>query len=248
MRRRLIPSIAMLVAVGIAGSLGFWQLDRAAQKEALQARLDRAVGEPPTQVAASRLDAASLDGAPVAASGRWISGKTIFLDNRTHNGVAGFHVFTPLRPDAGADSLSVLVLRGFVPRDLRDRQALPSLPDPAEPVRVSGRAVLELPQAMVLGEDLMPGPDQQLWQRFTIERYRQWSGLAVQDFVIRQEDGATSDGLIRDWPVPGQKIDMHYGYALQWFGIALSAVAFWAWAMFLRPEPPVVNPSPSDAS
>lgn len=237
----------MLLVAITATSLGFWQLDRAAQKKALQAQLDLAASREPTRVGAVPLSTADIDGMPVAATGQWRPERTVFLDNRTHEGVAGFHVLTPLQVGALPDGtpMYVVVLRGFVARDIRDRAALPTLTEQSAPLTVTGQALAELPQTMLLGSDPDPGPRDRLWQRFTLERYRHWSGLAIQPFVIRQRNDS-GDGLLRDWVQPGLKVEMHYGYALQWFGMALAVVVFWAWARFFRKGRRDTAPSDSD--
>ena len=46
--------------------------------------------------------------------------------------------------------------------------------------------------------------------------------------IVRQTAApAYRDGLARDWNQPGVSVDRHYGYAFQWFALALAALVFW---------------------
>ncbi len=230
----LAPSVVALVVVVLGTSLGFWQLRRADEKAAMQARMERAEAAPPLDVSAAlrgagaSIDevAAALDGKRVIARGTFAAGHTVFLDNRTREGVAGFHVLSPLRL---ADSdRAVLVLRGWAPRDPADRKHLPPVPTPAEAVQVEGMAQARLAQPLMLGEDPDPSPGDGLWQHFDYGKFTRWSGLAVVPVIVRQTAEHTyRDGLARDWNQPGVSLDRHHGYAFQWFALAAAALVFW---------------------
>ncbi|MEO7338199.1 MAG: SURF1 family protein, partial [Caldimonas sp.] len=126
---------------GTAGTarLGLWQLDRAAQKIALQQQIEGRRALPP-------IPADSLGTTPAAAAvqhyrrttlrGVWLAGYTVFLDNRQMNGMPGFFVVTPFKLENRAEA--VLVQRGWVVRHFDDRTALPSLPLPTGSVEIEG--------------------------------------------------------------------------------------------------------------
>jgi surfeit locus 1 family protein len=226
MRGALIPTLAALATVVLTVSLGQWQLRRGAEKEALASRQAAAMAAAPRAVGAALQDASEVDGQRVTLAGEFVDGATVFLDNRTRQGVAGFHVLTPIRIETGSERRHVLVLRGWVERDLRDRSRLPPIRTPTGPVAIEGIAQAVLPQPMVLGDDPEPGPAERLWQRYTPRRYAEWSGLAMQPFVVRQI-GGPEDGLARDWAAPGDGVDRHRGYAFQWFALATLAAGLW---------------------
>src|SRR5690606_5178762 len=103
----------------------------------------------------------------------------------------------------GAEPVHVLVLRGWVPRDPRERTRLLVVPAPAGPVSVTGIAQRDLAQALELAASAPPGPGQRIWQNLTVDAYRRWSGLGLQPMLIRQTepargpDGGFDDGLVR---------------------------------------------------
>ncbi len=152
-------------------SLGRWQWGRAEQKRELWAQFDRGSGD---VVSLGTRGMAELPRyARVRVEGRWEPRRQFLLDNRTHDGRAGYEVLTPLWLD---DGRVVLVNRGWVPfGGYRDR-----LPDVAADfadlvaatsgaatarVAVSGR-LDELPSAGLAGGRAAPrlaGP----WPRVT---------------------------------------------------------------------------------
>jgi len=227
------PTLAALVVVFVTVSLGNWQWRRADEKRALQAQRDAAERDPPIDVTGPDIDVKALDGRRVRVRGRFVSEFDVFVDNRTYRGVAGFHVLSPLRL-AGSDS-HVLVLRGWVASDPRQRWRVPSVPTPGPEVEVEGIALRGLARTLELGRTPEPGPDDRIWLNVDADRYRRWSGLDVQPPIVRQleparvGDAPFDDGLVRDWPRPGGDVQRHVAYAFQWYAMAALAAALWIW-------------------
>lgn len=234
--------LGLLVVIGSTASLGQWQMRRAAYKQTVFDQHQAALrGEPLALHEQSGVQNVP-DGLPVLARGRWQESGTVFIDNRTHNGVAGFHVLTPLvlddtgAADSGARQSAprhVLVLRGWIAANARNRNVLPPVVSPGGMQTVRGIAEQHLAQAMQLGAEAEPGPSDRLWQYFDLEKYRRWSGKTIHPYVIRQTSDAT-DGLIRAWPQADSDVDKHHGYAFQWFAMSAAASAFLLWLVFSR--------------
>lgn len=226
--------LATLASMALAARLGVWQLDRAAQKNALQASLDARSSQPP-------LDAATLARTPAGAEtqhfrrvvlrGRWLGERTIFLDNRQMDGKVGFFVVTPLAFEASARA--VLVQRGWAPRDFSERAALPSLATPSGVVTVEG-IVAPSPSRLFQFADAASGP---IRQNLDIVSFARESGLDLLPLAVLQHDsaGAAADGLLRHWPPPATDVQKHYGYAVQWFAIAAGIAFLYVWHRFIRP-------------
>jgi surfeit locus 1 family protein len=232
---RWVPVLALAIAVALTASLGQWQVRRGAEKDALQAQRDAARAAAPVALAATDPALASLDGRRVLLVGRFDDARSVFLDNRTRSGVAGFHVLTPLRLEGGA---WVMVLRGWVARDTRERTRLPVLPAQADAVRVEGFAQASLAQPMVLAAQSDAAPGERLWQHYDVDVYRRWSELPVAEGIVRQIS-ELPDGLARDWVEPGGGADKHRAYAFQWFamsGTAALAVLVLGWRTVRRPR------------
>ncbi len=233
----LAGTAAALAAVLLTGSLGLWQLGRADEKAALQQARDAAAAAPPRVIGSPQVVAelssapalpapAAIDGWRIQALGVFDAARTVFLDNRTRDGVAGFHVLTPLK--LFGTNASLLVLRGWVAQDPTDRLRLPVFATPIEAVRVEGLAIRHLDQPMMLAKDVEPGPGDRIWQHVSFEKFGRWSGLDLYPVILRQTVAPDyADGLARDWIQPGTSVDRHQAYAFQWFAMAAAALVAW---------------------
>lgn len=200
-------------------SLGQWQGRRAEQKRALQATLEARVHEAPVVLTGSVADAAPLLFRRVRARGEFLPERQIFIDNRIHEGRAGFEVVTPLRL---ADGGAVLVDRGWVARDAAIYPRHPAAAVPAGPVEVAGLAtrppehVLELSAATVAGDT---------WQNLSIERYAAQSGLALLPVVVLAEPPGA--GLLGTYERPDTGVAKHVEYQLTWYALAATTLVLW---------------------
>ena len=160
---------AALAAAGCAAgiALGNWQTDRAAQKRAAAAAVERVVlrGE---------LDAAH----------------TVYLDNKLRHGRPGYEIVQPLRL---ADGRRVLVNRGWIAAT-ESRERLPEVRTPAGAVQIAGVRLEHFAQALAPGAAQEEG---RVWQNVTVERFARWSGLALEPWVLEQhsalDDGLEHD-------------------------------------------------------
>ncbi len=216
----LWPTLAALVFLVLTLWLGNWQSERADYKRTLQARYDQAEREPAIHVGNTLLDRDSILHRRLEAQGVFDDAHTILLDNKVLDGVAGYHVLTPIRIEGGDRYL--LVNRGWmaVGRS-RDRVNLP--PAPAEGVRVEGMAVD--PRSRYI--ELAPTePRGRVWQNLDFERYAASTGLNLQPVLLLQTS-EEQDGLMRSWPRPDSGVDTHVSYAFQWYSLATTLVVLW---------------------
>jgi surfeit locus 1 family protein len=209
--------------MAITAGLGRWQLQRADEKEALQASIDAREQEPV-------LDAASVgrEMVPqylhrrVVARGRWLPERTVYLDNRQMFGRPGFFVVTPLQiPSTG---VVVLIQRGWVPRDFEDRQRVPTIETPSGEVLIQGRLAMPPSKLYDLGGEER-GP---IRQNLDLRQFRLETGLALSEMTV-QQTGPASEGLTREWPPINTGVSKHYGYAFQWFGLCALMAILYGW-------------------
>ncbi|HEY7743279.1 MAG TPA: SURF1 family protein [Burkholderiales bacterium] len=217
---RPVTTLAAAAVLALALAAAWWQLGRAHEKEAAAARLQALAGDPPIRIAAAEVRGRDVEWRRVTARGRFDPARAVFIDNRIHRGVAGFHVVMPLALEGG--DRYVLVNRGWI-AGTRDRTRLPEVRTPVSAVEITGRAVT--PSARFL--ELAPGAAEgKVWQNLTLERYRKAVPIPLQPFVILQES-AQEDGLAREWDPPDLGVDKHYGYAFQWLALALTVLVFY---------------------
>jgi len=226
---------ATLIGVTITASLGAWQLRRASQKLALQSALDSRAGMPALAVAdlAAATDAAEAQHyRPVRLRGRWVVGRTVFLDNRQMDARVGFFVITPLQLEGRGDA--VLVQRGWVPRDQRDRALLPAVPTPTGDVEVAGH--IAPPPARLY--EFSAAASGVIRQNLDLDSFATESGLKLVPLSVRQDDSPATrgDGLLRRWSRPAIDVQKHYGYAFQWFALCALMAGLYVWFQLVRPR------------
>ena len=225
-------AFAAALLVALAGILlGNWQQGRAAQKLALQARLQAHAAEAPLALLPDSAALAALEFRRVRLRGEFIAGWPILLANRPLGHRSGFYLAMPFRI-AGSDA-HVMVLRGWLPRAAQFEQ-FPVFTTPAGVVTLEGRIVASSGQVMELGAPPPLAPGAQV-QNLAPQALAQASGLALRPFVVQQTSAAAAgDDMERDWPAPDAGIDRHRGYAFQWYALAAMAVLFYVMTGFRR--------------
>jgi len=227
--RFVLITLATLVAVGVTGSLGFWQLSRAAQKQSRQMALDMQSAKSPVNAATVRAtaDALTLLHQRVRVQGTWVPQSTVFLENRPMNGRVGFIVVTALVLEGGGPALAVQ--RGWAPRGFEDRALVPQTATPLGVVEIEGRMALPPSDLYALGAPTAGV----IRQNLDLTQFRVQTGLPLISVTL-QQTGVNADGLVRDWPVANLGVEKNYGYAAQWFGLALLFTLLYLWFQVLR--------------
>ena len=218
--------VATIAALAAFVSLGWWQIGRGREKQAMIESFQRG-----TQSSVELQGGITVDELPryqhVRTEGHYQPERQILLDNMpSQAGKPGFRVLTPFKRD-GSERL-LLVDRGWVP--LGDSRAnLPPVFVSPEFRAVSGR-LDELPAPGVrVGEAGVAGDSH--WPRLLnfprqqdVERVL---GTTVESRIVLL-DPAAPNGYERIWrPAMQFGPERHIGYALQWFALALVAlVAF----------------------
>lgn len=222
---RFWPALIVLIVVAVTVRLGFWQRDRAHQKEALQARIERFEQASPISLDDRRPALAEVEFHRIVARGRFVPDSTVYLDNRLYNDQPGFYVVMPLKLETGG---YVLVNRGWLPRNVQQRGVIAPYRTPSGVVTIEGVARADASRAFELGQG-GSAPHQLIRQNLDVASYAAEIGLPLEPFVLQQTND-TADGLVRDWPAPDTGVERNYGYMVQWWGMALAALAFGLYA------------------
>jgi cytochrome oxidase assembly protein ShyY1 len=230
-RFRTIPFLATLVLVTLGILLGNWQVRRAAEKTALQARLAQRTAQPPLVLDGGPVDPAAIEYRRVVVTGEFIPNWPLFLDNRPFEGRSGFVLLMPFRI-AGSNE-TVLVARGWLPRDPAAHDRVPQVATPAGRTTIEGMAVLHPARVMELGKAPPPRPNA-IVQNLDPAGFARASGLSVLPVLVEQtgadtavrRPGAPDRALIRSWPAPAVDVDRNKGYAFQWYALAAMAFLF----------------------
>lgn len=219
------PGFALLVLVIVLVMMraGFWQLDRAGQKIAMQRALAAALHADPVTLNGDLPRPRDIRYRKALVTGEYLPGRQFLLDNRVQVDAhgdrrVGYEVLTPLRLVNGD---VVLVNRGWLPAS-PDRTQLPDINVEPGMRRIEG--VVNLPgKSFRLGD--MDSDTR--WPRLIqFIDYNAIAGRLQADVypavIMLAPDEA--DGYLRDWQPVVQGPRMHYSYAIQWFAMSLAVV------------------------
>ena len=207
--------------------LGFWQLERAQEKAAMQASWEARQSQ-----AAFPLDelwgqsAETLAYLPVSLSGVFLQDQYFLLDNRIQAGIFGYEVLGIMRLDESA-SLA-LVNRGWIAGD-PSRLELPAVPFVDGRVELTGHIYVAPGAPYLLAEQQLDGDWPKLLQAVEMEKIQpQLEALGsdqVFPYSVRINAGEPG-ALSIDWQVINVSPDKHRAYAVQWFTMALVLLGF----------------------
>ncbi len=232
----LVPPaiVTLAVAAGLV-SLGLWQVQRLAWKEALIRTVEeRTVAAPvplPPRADWAALAPDSYEYRHVAAAGTFDHSQEVHVYRPLVSAHGPFHglgdiVLTPFHLAAGG---TVVVNRGFVPNERLD-PATRAAGQVSGPVTITG--LMRAPQER---NGFTPADDTARNQWFTADpaAIARFYGIAdAAPFVVDEDAGQAPGGL----PQGGETVldfpNSHLQYALTWFGLATALLgAFGLWAL-----------------
>lgn len=211
--------------------LGFWQYDKAQQKQALQATYDARTVQPAVKVPVSITNVEDWRYRRLESAGKYHTEYQIFLDNQVEGEVAGYHVLTPFQTE---DGTMVLVDRGWVP--VGDRSRLPKVNTPTGVVRISGFSWIPSNRFFQLAAPENSQIWQPVWQNMELQRYNKLAPFKVLPLVIRLDADSQAGGFVRNWVMPAERIEKHIGYAYQWWGFAVALLGIWIFVNLKRKD------------
>ena len=226
--RFVLVTVLALVGMAVTSSLGVWQLNRAAQKQAIAEAIEARLAQP--ELAGESLlgpeDAQALQHRRVSLRGHWLTQHSVWLDNRQMNGRPGLYLLTPLQ--LVGSQQAVLVQRGWVPRNFEDRSRVPELSDASGEVEVQGRIALSPSKLYELGQ----GQGGLIRQNIDLPAFSAEINVPLLGVTVVQT--GAPDALQRDWPAINAGIDKHHGYAFQWFGLCALIATLYVWFQIVR--------------
>lgn len=229
---RLFPTLAMVAGVLLFVYLGLWQSGKGDRLSMALAQREARSLQGPLPVSGQLVEPQQVQDAPITVVGNYEPDKQIFLDNRQENGLPGVHVITPLKIE-GSDT-RILVNRGWVGWT-QGRSVLPRVSTPTGRVQITGLASVPSAKKFFLMPE-HPEAAAQLWSRLDMARFASVLGSPLQPVVLLQSSADASDGLVRHWEPPEDRVAMHRSYAFQWFGMAAALVIFYLVASFRKEQ------------
>ncbi|HEX5677862.1 MAG TPA: SURF1 family protein [Alcanivorax sp.] len=221
-----------LLVVGVCLSLSWWQWQRAGEKREWLSDQAEKTNAAPVSLARA-LDLEDPQHRPVRVSGELDNRRSVLLDNRTWQGVAGYFLLTPLRTDQGH---WVLINRGWLPRGA-DRAHLPEVPAVNGRVTLTGNVYQPSARTLVLKDTPLPVNQWPLRvQKVDFAAIGHRLGVELAPFEIRvapNQSLADAAALPRPWQNIATLIspERHQAYALQWLGLAMAALIMYLIAL-----------------
>lgn len=223
--------MATVFTVGVTASLGFWQLSRADEKNVLETLIETRGQMPPWNgdEVAMAPDVQAGYHRLARLTGEWVPKASVFLDNRPMGGRSGFILVTPLRIQG--QTQTILVQRGWVPRDFVDRTRVPVIDSPSGWVTVQGRLAPPPSHLFELGAS-QPGP---IRQNIDLTAFSKETGLSLLNASLLQT-APIDPAFQRDWPRFAAGAQKNIGYAAQWFAMSATAALLFLWFQIISPR------------
>ena len=233
-RKKFRPTWWAVVAVvalsALMISLGVWQLRRGFDKQALLDHYAQAAQQTPQHIDSGKVAyPGQIERAFV--KGHFDTSRQLLLDNQSHDGQPGYHVWTPFVQDDGS---TVVIDRGWTAQPVvADALAVGdgareisgywrSLPEPGLRLEADNCAALPWPRTV---------------QYPTVADLHCLYGEFVPAGLLLM-DAELPDGFVRDWhAAPELQPAKHYGYAAQWFAFTLTLIAIFIKLSFRVPKP-----------
>ena len=229
--RRLVALTLYVIALTILLLLGTWQILRGQEKAQIESRM--AAGGQPLEISASPPDWAELDYRRADLSGSWIPDREFLLENRVHRGTPGFEVLTPF--ELAGDGAVLLVNRGWIGAG-EDRGSIAVDPPGGGP----GGVLYRPEPGFTLGETVSGAtrwPQKILYLDIGAVSERLGRGVEPAVLVLDPAHPLAHPRLWRPTAMPASR---HYGYAVQWWGLALALLIL---GLIWRRKPKTRNPS-----
>ncbi|GAA5645877.1 hypothetical protein VPR01S_12_00240 [Vibrio proteolyticus NBRC 13287] len=211
-----------MVVFSILVKLGLWQLSRGEQKSELEHTLAARQTQPERSISSVSVGD-DVTGLKVSGQFSPVPGAYVLLDNQTFEGKVGYLAYQVMT--SGKQAL--LLERGFVP-STGTRQVLPEVDWLTEPKTLQGRLYQRSmnPLSADLGlEETNPIRIQSL----DIDALSTWFEITLEPYVLQP--------TVQNWPYaqPWRPVPLsstkHYGYALQWFSMALALLVLSGWIL-----------------
>ena len=241
-RRWWWTTLIVILGIGVAIRLGFWQLDRHAQRQAAIDHIKAVQAMPVLDLNERPLpdDLASMEFRPVTAMGEYDFDHQVVLRNQVRSRMTGTDpgvaLLTPLLLD---DGQAVLVERGWIPLDYNTPASWRQFDQP-------GKVVVQgiIRQSMEKGEfgsalrdpTLTPGETRlDYWNNVNLPRLQEQLPYPLLGIYIQQAPGTSVETLPHSLlAAPDMDPGAHIGFALMWFFYA--GLLFFGYPVWLKKQ------------
>jgi len=212
--RFFIPASLIITTLVLLISLGFWQLDRADEKRAIEDQIASA-NSGDVELVTSAEFLKDKEYYHVRLQGSYIGDKQFIYDNQIVDQISGYYVLTPFIVKGA--SKAVLINRGFIPwSGRRDKLANVDIGEKLTEAKVQISIPIKRIELKAI-ETTVDFPV--LIQALDLD---EMSTIASLDFAsaVGLLSPESENGFVRQWEPYTGSIERHIGYAVQWFLMA----------------------------
>ena len=222
-KSRLAATIFYIIFGSVFVFLGFWQIERGAEKDQIVSNFEEAQMKQPLPISNN-----SKKWDRVYVNGALDKSKTIFIDNTIYKGVLGYKVVAPLILDM--DGI-ILVDFGWTKQPERRGDIKTVEISSNENISVTG--VLEQPElGLVLSDELFSSSWPKISQSKSIDALQELFDEKIYPFILLSDFRKDSDLTYIKPVVTNMPPVKHYGYAGQWFAMFIALTIMYIY--FLR--------------
>ncbi len=213
--RFFIPAFLIIATLALLITLGFWQLDRADEKRAIEDQVANANAN----IAELITDVDLLSEKEyyhVHLQGSYIKDKQFIYDNQIVDQIPGYYVLTPFV--LKGNSRAILINRGFIPWNGR-RDQIADIDIGADITEAKVQISKPVKRIELKADQIKPDFPV-LIQALDMD---EMSAIASLDFAstVGLLSPESENGFVRQWEPYTGSIERHIGYAIQWFLMAL---------------------------
>jgi len=222
-KSRLAATIFYIIFGSVFVFLGFWQIERGAEKDQIVSNFEEAQTKQPLPISNN-----SKKWDRVYVNGALDKSKTIFIDNTIYKGVLGYKVVAPLILDR--DEI-ILVDFGWTKQP--ERRGDVKTVEISSNQNISVTGVLEQPElGLVLSDELFSSSWPKISQSKSIDALQELFDEKIYPFILLSDFRKDSDLTYIKPVVTNMPPVKHYGYAGQWFAMFIALTIMYIY--FLR--------------
>ena len=239
---KLLPTLVTLLAFFIMCKLGFWQLDRAKQKEQELQAFSQMTKLTNTQLLAiAQKNIEDLHGRKAQLSGTLDSSNSWLVDNKTYMGKVGYSLVVKMNmsaqtKDEQKDQQSILVDLGWVAGG-KYREQLPQVSLPEQLIFNATIKAKDFNQ-IILGDSGQIASNQgsvgSQSNHQRVQSYQQIFQTSPNNFlpIIVFAESNTLDDMPQLYKPVVMPPEKHVAYAVQWFLLALASLVVYGFASY----------------
>ena len=222
-KSRLAATIFYIIFGSVFVFLGFWQIERGAEKDQIVSNFEEAQMKQPLPISNN-----SKKWDRVYVNGALDKSKTIFIDNTIYKGALGYKVVAPLILD-----MDEIILVDFGWTKQPERRGDIKTVEISSNENISVTGVLEQPElGLVLSDELFSSSWPKISQSKSIDALQELFDERIYPFILLSDFRKDSDLTYIKPVVTNMPPVKHYGYAGQWFAMFIALTIMYLY--FLR--------------